>query len=120
MAFADPQSVTVSGTTATSLPRVLVEGTKSEYSTPDKTAGLVIQHAYGKRNRHTARLNVSKIAPDPFTGVNQRYSASAYIVIDAPTEGFTNTELKDAVLGLAKWLSDTTGANTVKVLGGES
>jgi hypothetical protein len=120
MAFADPQSVTVDGTTATPLPRVLVDGAKSEYSNPDKTAGLVVQHAYGKRNRHTARLNISKIAPDPFTGVNQRYSASAYIVIDAPTEGLSQTELKNAVLGLTKWLSDTTGANTTKLLGGES
>jgi hypothetical protein len=35
-------------------------------------------------------------------------------------DGFTQTELKDNVLALSKWLSDVTGANTVKLLGGES
>lgn len=120
MALSDPQSVTLTGTTVTTLPRIVVDGAKSEYSNPDQTAALVVSHANGRRYRRTVRLNVAKIAADPFSGINQRYSASVYVVVDHPKEGFTNAELKDTVLALSKWLSDTTGANTVRVLGGES
>jgi hypothetical protein len=45
---------------------------------------------------------------------------SAYIVADVPVTGFTIVEQKQIVDALVAWLSATSGANTTKMLGGES
>lgn len=114
--FADPQSVTVNAV-AQSLPAIRREDLASAYRKDDGTYGLEISHQEGKRNRRVVRLNQSKIAADPLTAANVEYSMSAYLVIDVPPVGYTNTEMKDIVLGLTGWL---TSANVLKVLGGES
>jgi hypothetical protein len=115
--FADPQSVTVNAV-AQSLPTTERSGKTSKYRKSDATYGLVISHSEKNRNRRTVRLDFQKVAADPFEpALNQRFTGSAYIVIDAPITGFTDTELKDNVLGLVGWL---TSANVLKVLGGES
>lgn len=121
MAFADPQSVTVNAV-AQSLPRISDSQLSSSYRKDDTTWRLDIQHTEGKglsaRNRRLVRLTQTKIAADPFApSVNNKYSHSVYVVFDAPATGFTNTELKDAALGLVGWL---TSANILKVLGAES
>lgn len=115
--FADPQSVTVNAV-AQSLPAVSRETFKSTYRKDDTTYELVIAHDEKTRNRRTVRLNNRKIAADPLvTSQNAEYTMSAYLVIDHPNDGYTNTELKDIVLGLVGWL---TSANILKVVGGES
>jgi hypothetical protein len=82
---------------------------------------LVVQRAFGaKRNRFNVRLNAKKIAADPLTAVNQRISAGVYLVIDAPLSGFTRTELKELVVGIADWAKAGTNANLLKVLGEET
>jgi hypothetical protein len=45
---------------------------------------------------------------------------SAYIVADVPNTGFTITEQKQIIDSLTLWLTSTSGANTTKLLGGES
>lgn len=64
MTYADPQSVTISGT-AHSLPRVSVDNSGSTYSKDDGTVQMSVVHAYNKRNRRTAKIVHSKNAPDP-------------------------------------------------------
>lgn len=114
--FADPQSVTVNAV-AQSLPAIKREDFSSSYRKDDASYTLTISHAEGKRNRRVVRLENRKIAADPLTADNTEYSMSAYLVIDTPPVGYTNTEAKDIVLGLTAWLSS---ANVLKVLGGES
>jgi hypothetical protein len=115
--FADPQSITVNAV-AQSLPATARNGTSSVYTKDDQTYQLTIGHQYGNRKRFTVRIDTNKIAADPLASANnQRYSASAYLVIDGPNVGYTNAELRDLALALSSW---ATSANLLKVLGGET
>jgi len=115
--FADPQSVTVNAV-AQSLPAIERNGQSSIYQKDDGGYKLTISHAYGKRKRFTVRLDAQKIAADPLSSANNNlYSSSAYLVIDGPTVGYTNAELRDLSVALAGFC---TSANLLKVLGGET
>jgi len=114
--FSDPQSVTVNAVPI-SLPRISSAGTSSSYRSSDTTEMLTISSTESKRNRRTVRLDFNKIAADPITAVNAKFSASAYLVIDTPTSGFTNTEVGYQVAALVAYLTTT---NVNKVLNGES
>lgn len=119
MGFADPQSVTISGS-AVSLPRTSSGTNSGVFSAADSTVRMLISHAYGKRNRRTVRLEHSKIAADPLTSANTKYSMTAYIVFDVPTVGYTVAEAQAVVAGFTTWLTASSGANVAKVLGGEN
>lgn len=118
--FSDPQSVTIN-TVASSLPRISVGDRTATYVKDDESVKLNIAHTTTKsgRVRRTVRLDVNKVAADPFiSGNNREVSSSAYIVIDEPEDGaYTNTELLNNVKGLLGWLND---ANLTKVIAGES
>jgi hypothetical protein len=119
MALSDPQSVTV-GASVNSVPRIIDNPTSSVYSTADGTVALTVGTTTGKRRRTQVRVDLSKIAADPFvTTINRKLSASAYIVMDAPLTGFTPAELKDLSLSLSTWMTASSSANLVKALGGE-
>lgn len=120
MAFADPQSVTVNAV-AQVLPRTSSNGTSGAFTESDGEYQLVISHSYGKRIRSTARLNHTKIAPDPFvTDLNSEFSASYYFVIDRPKTGYTVTEHVNNAAGLFGWATATSNAALTKIIGGES
>lgn len=116
--FADPQTVTVNAVAQT-LAAISREPMASKYREDIGEYELVISHQEAaKRNRRVVRLNRVITAADPFIPAqNVEQSHSVYLVIDAPIAGFTNTQLKDDVLGLVGWL---TSVNVLKVLGGES
>jgi len=115
MAFADPQSIA-----SKSLPRTSSEVNAGEFRNADSDALLRISHQYGRRTRRLVKFTSNKIAPDPFTGVNTAFSASAQLVLDVPPTGFTIAEQKAIIDGLAAWLTASTGANATKFIGGES
>jgi hypothetical protein len=118
--LSDPQTITVNSIAKT-LAAVSRGDLSSTYKTNDGLLEFVVSHQEGKRNRITTRLNDEKIAADPLTAVNQQVGMSAYLVIDMPANGvYTNTEAKNLVLALATWLSESSAANLIKVLGGES
>jgi hypothetical protein len=118
MAFADPQSVKI-GASTISLPRVSTGTATSTYQSADSAVQLIPSHSVGaKRIRRTARVNHSKIAPDPFTGVNTSFSMSGYIVVDVPKNGYTVAEQEAVVKGLIDFLS--VAGNVTKLLGGEN
>lgn len=119
MAYTDPQSITISGSALT-LPRTSNGVNSSVYTAADSTGLLRISSAYGKRNRRTVRLEHSKIAADPLTSVNQKYSMTVYMVVDEPVVGYTLTERQAVVAGLSGWLTASSGANVAKLLGGEN
>lgn len=117
--FADPQSITISGSALT-LPRTSSGVNSGIFSTADGIAKLLVSSQYGKRNRRTVRLEHSKIAPDPLTAANTRYSMTAYVVFDTPIVGYTVAEAQAVIAGLTGWLTATSGSNVAKVLGGEN
>jgi len=118
--FSDPQSVTIN-TVANSLPRVSVGDRTATYTKDDETVSLSVAHTSTKsgRTRRQVRLDIKKIAADPFVANQSReVSCSCYLVIDEPSDAvFTNTELLNNTKGLIGWLSD---ANVTKVIAGES
>jgi len=119
MAYSDPQSVTIG--TAQSLPRTGQAIGSGQFTKDDGTVQLVVSHAVGRRMRRTARINFSKVVADPIvTGTNLRVSASAYIVLDVPPNGFTPAEQVQIITGLTTWLTASTNANATKLVGGES
>lgn len=116
----DPQSVTINAV-AHSLPRVSTAVNSGSFQKDDTTVKVDVSHQYGKRNRRLVKLTHTKIAPDPLiSSTNIRYSMSVSVVIDTPVTGYTVAEAKQVVDGLTKWLTDTSGANATKVLGGEN
>jgi len=120
MSFADPQTVTISGTT-TSLPRVSVGDDESEYQSGDGLIKLTASHNYGKRTRRMVRIDTQKVTADPFKPTeNVKVSMSNYIVFDLPPAGYTAAEALAVWVGLKTQLAATSDALIVKLLGGES
>lgn len=122
MSLSDPSSVTISGVT-TSLPRVSVGDRKSVYQSGDETVTLTVSHlpTKGKGWRRMVRIDVSKIAADPFeTDVNNEVSMSAYVVVETPPDGYSPTEALAVSKALTGFLTASSDAAMIKVLGGES
>jgi hypothetical protein len=51
--------------------------------------------------------------------VNQSYSTSVYLVVDAPLVGYTIAEQKQIVDALVAYLTASSGARVTQLLGGE-
>jgi hypothetical protein len=119
MAFADP--ITINDGTSHSLARTGFSANGGSFRTADGLYDVQISHAYGKRDRSVARLNVKKVAEDPLlAGVNVQASMSAYLVIDSPVTGFASADIIAAASALMDWLQASTNANLTKLVGGEN
>lgn len=117
--FADPQALTIGS--ALSLPRIGTGLNSGTFQTADGLVVLKNSHLYGKRTRRTIRIDHSKVAADPLVAAqNLRYSASVYLVVDAPPVGYTPADLTSICTGLFTNLTASTNANLTKFLGGES
>lgn len=117
--LADPQSITIGGTT-TPIPRITDDARTAVYSNPDGTVSVKVSHSAAKGTRRiTISVMQSKIAADPITALNARKSALATVSFTVPQDGFSITEIKDAYVGLHGLLSASTYAALVKILGGE-
>jgi hypothetical protein len=119
MSFADPQSVTINAV-ANTLPRVSTGVNTSSYSKDDGTVKVTVSHDYGKRTRRTIRLDHSKIAADPLTAENAKFSMSTYVVVDVPVSGYSIAEAKQVVDALSAYLTAGSGSAVTKLLGGEN
>jgi len=118
--FADPQSVTISGT-AVSLPRTSSGVRQGEFTSADGNVVFSVAHTNGKRIRRTSKITHRKVAPDPLMpAVNTPYSMSFYIVADVPIVGYSVAEQKAVIDGYLANLQATSGANITKFLGGEN
>lgn len=118
--LADPQSVTINAVAQT-LPAIARGVNNSAYQKDDGTVKLSISHQYAKRTRRTARLDFSKIVADPLVPAqNQKVTMSAYLVIDHPITGLTNTEIAYVVNALTAYLTASTNAKVTSIIGGES
>lgn len=120
MAFADPQSIKISGVT-TSLPRVSVGQNESKYQSADGLITLKASTQYGSRQRAVIRLDLSKVTADPFIPAqNVKVSESIYLVFDTPAAGYTDAETKAAYDGFIEALQATSSKLITQLLGGES
>lgn len=120
MAFTDPIALTVNSVGLT-LPKVSTEGDDTQYQTADGLFVVKASHSYAKRNRHSLRIDQSKLAPDPFKPAeNIKLGQSFYLVFDTPAAGFTATESLQLYQGLKTWFTATSDAVITKLLGGES
>lgn len=122
MAFADPQTITISAVT-TSLPRTSQLADESEYTSGDGLIKLSASHTdtKGGRTRKSLRLDHSKLTTDPFKPTeNVEVSMSTYIVFDIPPAGYTPAEALAAWTGFKNQFSASSDLLITKLLGGES
>lgn len=119
MALSDPQSIVIGANTRT-LARTSTQPSESVYTDLDNGVAFKAAHTVAKRRQSMIRIDLSKIAADPLTAVNQRLQASAWLVINAPLSGFSRTELKELAVALATWATAGSSANLLKVLGEET
>ncbi len=121
--FTDPQSVTPTGGSAISMPRIPSGATSGQFVSADGLTALLLSHqvASGGVKRHLYRIDQSKLVSDPFTPANSRYAkAYAYVVIGQPTFGYTAAECVALTGGLLTGLTASTNAALTKLVGGES
>lgn len=117
--FTDPQPVTISGA-AKSLARTSSTENGGKFATPDRLHRMSVSHSYGKRQRHTIRLEVDSTTANPL--VSGSYIASSmtvYLVADLPN-GYDTVAAKAVIDGFLANLTASTGANVTKLVGGES
>lgn len=122
--FADPISISVgqtnaiSGGTAKSMARIRSDGYAAEYQTSDGLYSAKITHTRGSRTRSEARIDFYTPYTDPSTGLTKTVSASAYVVLNRPSAGFTTTQLSDILTGICGYMSQS--AQITKFLALES
>lgn len=117
--YTDPQSITISGNAKT-LARTSSTDNGGKFATADRAHQMSVSHSYGKRTRHTIRLQVDSLVANPLvSGQNVNQSMSTYLVVDVPN-GYDTATAKAVVDGFLANLSASTGANITKLVGGES
>lgn len=117
--LADPQAINVTGTSVNA-PRTGAGLNEGVFTSSDGNITLTVSHQFKKRNRHSVRVDLRKVAPDPLNAAqNLNYSMSAYVVMDVPQVGFSTAEIVTCAAGLFTNLTASTNANLTKVVGGE-
>lgn len=117
MAFADPQSVTISGTPVP-LARTGMTLDAGAFTSADRDVTFLVRHSSGKRTRHNVVLRQDKTIADPLVpSQNRPVSFQVSLTADLPTSGVTATDVADLVKAIVAW---ATPANVSKLLGGES
>lgn len=131
--FADPQSITVSGTPQ-SMPRVTQNGQMSVYRKSDGTFRLEISHQLNtqKRTRNTSsgiqqvpqtvvrslvKFVKRAIVADPVSTANDYEELAISVIVQRPEVGFTAADLDALWTGFKAW---AVTATTDKVFGLES
>ncbi len=119
--FTDPQSLTKTGASAATLPRTSSADNSGQFRQDTGALRMEIAHTYGRRDRHTLRIVDTKTTADPLiAGSSFIASATLSLTMDLPKTGYTVTEAQAIVGALTTWLSASSGANPIKLLGGES
>lgn len=116
--FSDPQTITIDGVAKT-LPAINRGETSSTYRKADGELTFTVSHQKtGKgRYRHLIRVDRSVIGTDPFTSNNMEFQDAVYLVIDRPSIGIDNVDVRKLALGLVGF---ATSGNLDKVIALES
>lgn len=117
--LAEPVTIIVNAVSK-SLQRVAFGNRAGEFESRADGLKFKVSHTSGKsRNHRTVRLDSTKTAADPLLdGVSRQYSMSAYLVIDSPTVGYSDTEVSQIAQAIIDWCDIP--ANLAKVVAGES
>lgn len=116
--LAEPQSVTIGANTRT-LVKTESDKTRSVFTDRANGVRLEVSQQSGTRYRSLAKLTLTKVVTNPISGLLSEDSISVHIVIDRPRFGFTETEVKEVLLGELGWHTASTNANAIKVIAGE-
>ena len=120
--FTDPQTLTRTGGSAVTLPRIPTTGDRGAFRSADGTLAMLAFHSYGKRDRHTVQVTDTQISASPLiTGTSFIASLTAGIWIDVPKnlEGYTPTQAQAVVGALTAWATASSAANVLKLIQGE-
>jgi hypothetical protein len=123
MALTDPQKFKEETETEIEAHRVTSGVKSSVYETSDGLHRLTLSttETNSSRKRHLVRIDVEKLATNIYEeSKKQAVSASVYLVIDRPVNGFSVAEMTKLVKGLVGLLSASSYSVTEKVLGSES
>lgn len=123
MALTDPQKFKEESETEVEAPRVSTGNFSSIYETSDGLHKLTVSttETANNRKRHLVRIDASKLATNIYEeSKKQEVSASAYLVVDRPVNGFSVAEMTKLVKGLVGLLSASSYSVTEKALGGQS
>lgn len=114
MAFADPQSITVS-TVAKSMPRIDGEGS---FATADGIYALNISHSANSRYRHSVQVKYSDIVANPLVpSQNLPSYLTVGLTINHPITGLDRASAIAVANALVAW---ATPANITKLVGAEA
>ncbi len=120
MAYSDPQSVTISGTT-TPLPRILTGTTVGSFKSGDALIELTVDpRGTAKRRRNVARFYVKENVTDPITGLVSLQGYMFSITIDRPLTGITDAKVEALATAAITWATATSNSNLKKLSAGEN
>ena len=114
----EPQTVVIGANTRT-LVKTESDKTRSVFTDRANGVRLEVSQSSGNRYRSLTKLTLTKIVTNPISGLLAEESVTAHLVIDRPRVGFTDTEVKEVVLGNLGWNTAATNANAIKVIAGE-
>lgn len=122
MAFADPQTVTIDGTGNT-LNRVMSGTQAGTFVSADTTLTMEVLPRVSNRGRtiRQASMKNVKITSDPLVSTtNVRVNDTIRLVIDRPSDGYSDDDVVKQVTGFIAWLTAGTNANLKKLVAGEN
>lgn len=120
MALTDPQAVSLNGTDSISLARTDLAKNKGSFISPDGNLELNISSTFSAKAGASTlvRIDQRKVVTDAVTHVAKSATASAWIVIRRPDNGFfTADELSALAKGLAAYV---TASTFTRILVGEA
>lgn len=115
--FADPIGNVTYNAVAQTLPRVSTNGLKSVYRKSDGSMVITISHSASK-NRVRSMFRIDRNVDVNADNVLETYGA--YIVIDRPVSGFSETDVVNLVTCLTGALTASSNAAIIKLNGQES
>jgi hypothetical protein len=121
MAYNDPQSITVDGTTS-NLPRVITGTPVGRFVSADAALELTVDpRGTAKRRRNVVRAYTKRSVLDPVVaGVSTQVQSMVSVTIDRPSSGVTDAQIEKDLLGLIAWLTAATNTNLKKLVAGEN
>jgi len=122
MAIANEISVSI-GEDVVKLDRVFTGTTTGHFVSADGATELEVTPSVSKAGRrHTvARLRQKRTTEDPLVGtVNVRVNDFVSFNVNRPSDGFTDADVAEQVLGLVGWLTANDNENLLRVIGGQN
>jgi len=115
--FADPIANVTYATVAQTLPRISTTGNKSLYRKADGSLAITTSHQSSK-NRIRSMLRIDRNVDVNADNVLETYGA--YIVLDRPVSGFSQTDVENLITCLTDLLQASSKAAIGKLYAQES